>query len=128
MTVNEIVAKSAGYCCCDDELRRVIKDNVYGRGGRTIDMLNDDGEVVAHVSILDDESGHAYNAENTCCAVAQITPVGGEPIFVGYYSDGAQHVLDILDGERTVEEWAAEWDSDGLLPEYLGRQAGSEEE
>jgi hypothetical protein len=78
------------------------------------------GRDLSYLTVIDDESEVEYNAENTTCAVLDVACDDGI-VRVGLYADGAQTVLDVLDPDERMEDWAANWDADGVVPEYLLR-------
>jgi len=73
------------------------------------------------VSIVDDRGEPVQTANRTDCAILDVTCADGSVIRVGYYHDGATTVVDLVGPEcDDCEQWAGEWDADGLVPVYLG--------
>ncbi len=124
MMLEQKLTESIGYCNADTALRDAINEAILGRPA----TWHDGDTEIANVIIEDDESEHAYNAENIKCCIARLVSAQNPAvIWVGYYSDGAQHALDIVAVGSTVEDWAALWDADSYLPEYLHRRALADE-
>jgi len=110
MEVQEMIERSLGWCRGDQALRTAIEAAV--REG-TSEWQG------AIVELLDDRSELPWNGEATYCCLVKID---GRHV-VGYYSDNAQHVIDVLDGvdpaSATVEDWAAYFDEDSPIVEHL---------
>jgi hypothetical protein len=70
------------------------------------------------IDLIEDQSEHNYNAENTLCLLFDLHCEDGV-IRLGYYRDGANIIIDDCTGIEDVAEWADNWDSEGVLPEYL---------
>ncbi|HEY9657619.1 MAG TPA: hypothetical protein V6C65_04080 [Allocoleopsis sp.] len=64
------------------------------------------------LTIIDDQSERDKQEWTIAC----VFELNGKRY--GYYRDGAQTVLDELDDEKTVAEWAAKWDVEHI-PDLL---------
>ena len=134
--LKNIVNNSVGYCKADDWLRNAITDAVLGYDSKII--IDDDiiGRMASYslkisshyrVVVIEDMSEHAYNQENTICAIAQILDLNDSIVTtIAYYSDNAQHYLDIVPDNTTCEDWAREIGLDSPVAEFLGLEDNNE--
>jgi hypothetical protein len=121
--LKNIVNNSVGYCKADDWLRNAITDAVLGYDSKII--IDDD--IIGRVVVIEDMSEHAYNQENTICAIAQILDLNDSIVTtIAYYSDNAQHYLDIVPDNNTCEDWAREIGLDSPVAEFLGLEDNNE--
>ena len=121
--LKNIVNNSVGYCKADDWLRNAITDAVLGYDSKII--IDDD--IIGRVVVIEDMSEHAYNQENTICAIAQILDLNDSIVTtIAYYSDNAQHYLDIVPDNTTCEDWAREIGLDSPVAEFLGLEEENE--
>jgi hypothetical protein len=121
--LKNIVNNSVGYCKADDWLRNAITDAVLGYDSKII--IDDD--IIGRVVVIEDMSEHAYNQENTICAIAQILDLNDSIVTtIAYYSDNAQHYLDIVPDNTTCEDWAREIGLDSPVAEFLGLEDNNE--
>lgn len=118
-TLKSTLEAITGIQRCPFKLRDALERAALGYDARTIL-----GGRKINITVLSDYSDIRYNEENTFCLTAKLTDVlSGEEVCVGYYSDNAQHVLDILDEPMTVPQWASLWDDpEGLVPSYLAEE------
>jgi len=82
-------------------------------------LRGDDAPMHPRVTVIDDRGQPTSTPNRIDCAILDVTCSDGAVIRVGYYRDGGTTLMDLAKGCSDCEEWAGEWDEDGLVPVYL---------